>query len=303
MRQAQISAWGETPKLLDVPELPAPGADEVTLRVEATGIHRVVRSRASGKHYSKGALPHIPGIDGVGTDNNGKRWYFVSFLSGSLTEHVNIPRSSLYSIPDGVDSRQVAGGLNPAMSSWMAFKARTSNLQKDFTVLILGATSASGRVAIPLARALGAKKVIGAARNQETLNTLGLDKTITIASEVDQTDFSGLDDVDVVLDYVYGPLAVHLFQSLNTPKPVQYVHIGGLAATDITLPGDVLRSKDITLRGSGPGSWTMQALSQSLPDLLTAMQHVPEQPVKVMKFEDVEEGWNYSGPERLVFVP
>lgn len=303
MRQVQISAWGEKPKLLNVPELPPPGDDEVRLRVEATGIHRVVRSRAAGKHYSAGSLPHIPGIDGVGTTNDGQRWYFFSFTSGSLSDYVNIPRSSLYPIPEGVCARQIAGALNPAMSSWMALKGRTMNLPLDFTVLIVGGASASGRVAIPLARALGAKKVIGAARNQATLDTLGLDQTITIASEVEQTDFSGLDDVDVVLDYVYGPLAVHLFRSLKTPKPVQYVHIGGLSATDITLPGDVLRSKDLTIRGSAPGSWSMKALAQALPDLLAAMQHIPEQPVKVLKFEDLEEGWDYSGPERLVLVP
>ena len=303
MRQAQISAWGERPKLLDVPELPPPGDDELRLRVEATGIHRVVRSRAAGKHYSANSLPHVPGIDGVGTANDGQRWYFVSFTSGSLSEYVNIPKSSLYPIPEGVDARQIAGALNPAMSSWMALKGRTTNLPKDFTVLIIGASSASGRVAIHLARALGAKKVIGAARNQATLDTLSLDETIVIASEIEQTDFSGLDDVDVVLDYVYGPLAEHLFRSLKTPKPVQYVHIGGLAATEITLPGDVLRSKDITIRGSGPGSWSMKALAQSLPDLLAAMQHVPQQPVKILKFEDVEEGWGCTGPERLVFEP
>lgn len=303
MRQAQVRAWGEKPTLVDLPELPAPGAGEVRIRVEATGIHRVVQARAAGKHYSANTLPHIPGIDGVGVTDRGQRCYFVSFSSGSLADYVNVPRSSLYPVPQGVDARQIAAAVNPAMSSWMALKARTTALPKNFTVLVLGASSASGRVAIPLARALGAKKVIGAARSQATLDTLGLDQAITIASNVEQTNFGDLDDVDVVLDYIYGPLTMHLFRSLHTPKPVQYVHIGGLAATEITLPGDVLRSKDITIRGSGPGSWSMEALSQALPDLLAAMQHVPEQPVKVAQLGDVEKEWEYAGPERLVFVP
>ncbi|KAI5367631.1 putative GroES-like superfamily, polyketide synthase, enoylreductase domain-containing protein [Septoria linicola] len=303
MRQAQISTWGGKPKLLEVHDLPPPEPDEVRIKIEATGVHRVVRSRATGKHYTSGKLPHIPGIDGVGTTDDGRRVYFCDFTTGSISEYINVPICSVYPVPDGVDARQIAGAINPAMSSWMAFKERTSNLPKDFTVLILGATSASGRVAIPLARALGAKQVIGAARSRAALDTLGLDRTIVVASEAEQTDFSNLDDVDVVLDYVYGPLAVHLFKSLMTPKPVQYVHIGALSNTEISLPGEVLRSKDITIRGSGPGAWKMSSFAQTLPDLLAAMSSIPEQPVKVAKFEDVEREWHYSGPDRLVFVP
>ncbi|GIZ36725.1 hypothetical protein CKM354_000019200 [Cercospora kikuchii] len=303
MRQAQISTWGSIPQLFDVPDLPAPSQNEVRVKVEATGVHRVVRSRASGKHYSAEHLPHIPGIDGVGTTEDGQRVYFITFATGTISDYINVSKSSIFPVPDDVCARQIAGALNPAMSSWMAFKGRTSNLPPDFTVLILGATSASGRVAISLARALGAKKVIGAARNTTVLENLDLDQIITIACEAEQTDFSNLDDVDVVLDYVYGPLATHLFESLQTPKPVQYVHIGALSTTEISLPGHVLRSKDITIRGSGPGSWSMQSFMKTLPDLLAAMRHVQEQPIRVAKFEDIEQEWEHSGPERLVFVP
>ncbi|PPJ53001.1 hypothetical protein CBER1_11449 [Cercospora berteroae] len=303
MRQAQIAEWGSIPRLIDVPDLPAPSPDEVRVKVEATGVHRVVRSRASGKHYSAEHLPHVPGIDGVGTTEDGQRVYFITFATGTISDYINVSKSSIFPVPEDVCARQIAGALNPAMSSWMAFKGRTSNLSTDFTVLILGATSASGRVAISLARALGAKKVIGAARNTAALEKLDLDQIVTIACETEQTDFSNLDDVDVVLDYVYGPLAAHLFESLQTPKPVQYVHIGALSTTGISLPGHVLRSKDITIRGSGPGSWSMQSFMKTLPDLLAAMRHVQEQPIKVAKLEDIEQEWEYSGPARLVFVP
>lgn len=59
--------------------------------------------------------------------------------------------------------------MNPALSSWMAIKARTKDLPENFTILIMGATTVSGTVAISLARKLGAGKVIGVARNAETL--------------------------------------------------------------------------------------------------------------------------------------
>ncbi|KAK5172660.1 uncharacterized protein LTR77_002780 [Saxophila tyrrhenica] len=303
MHQAQVTEWGQAPKYIEVVDLPSPAADEVRIRVLAAGTHQVVRSRASGTHYTSGQLPHVPGIDGTGTTDDGKLVYFSSFDTGSFSEYVNMDKRRALPVPDGLDPVQVAGITNPAMSSWMALKARTNDLPKDFTVLIVGATSASGRVAIPLARGLGAKRVIGAARNKAALDTLGLDETVIIANEPEKTDFSTLGDVDVILDYVYGPVTIHLFNSLKSHRPVQYVEIGGLDSTEMMLPSSILRSKNITIRGSGPGAWSMQEVVETMPDMLTALKDVPEQPVKTVKLADVEKKWNNAGSERLVFVP
>ncbi|CAK4031145.1 quinone oxidoreductase [Lecanosticta acicola] len=300
MHQAQITSWGNPPTYIEVPDLPPPNLEEVRIKVEAVGIHRVVRSRASGQHYSSGELPHIPGIDGVGTTDSGQKVYFMTMGKGVLSEFINMPKHSVFPLPEDSDPVKIAAAINPAMSSWMAFKGRTTNLPEDFTCLILGATSASGRVAIALARTLGAKKVIGAARNKTTLDTLGLDESIIIQEEVEQTDFSNLDDVDVVLDYVYGPLVLHLLKSMNTAKSVQYVHIGALSIPEITIPGQVLRAKDVTIRGSGPGSWSIKEFAKTVPQLLDAVRDMPSQPVKTAKFADVEKAWEYDGPERLV---
>ena len=237
----------------------------------------MVRSRAAAKHYSSGALPHVPGIDGVGTTDDGQTVYFSSFATGSLSEYMNMPKKSVIPLPQGLGPVQTAGSVNPAMSSWMAFKSRTINLPREFTVLILGATSASGRVAIPLARSLGAKRIIGAARNKAALDILDLDDTILIDDDASKTDFSTLGDVDVVLDYVFGPLAAQLFDSLKTTKPVQYVHVGALSMQDINLSGAALRSKNLTIRGSGPGAWSPQELNAVMPELLQALKDVPEQ--------------------------
>jgi NADPH:quinone reductase-like Zn-dependent oxidoreductase len=303
MHQAQVTTWGAAPKYVEAPDLPAPAEGEVRIKVLGAGLHQVVRSRASGQHYTSGSLPHVPGMDGTGLTDDGKLVYFSSFDVGSFSEYVNMDKRRALSVPDGLDPVQVAGITNPAMSSWMALKARTTDLPKDFTVLIVGATSASGRVAIPLARALGAGKVIGAARNEKAMESLGLDGAITIASEPEKTDFSKLGDVDVILDYVFGPLTVQLLSSLQSHRPVQYVHIGGLGGLDINLPGSVLRSKNLTIRGSGPGAWSMQEVVKTMPEMLEALKGVPEQPVKKVKLADVEKEWNNAGSERLVFVP
>jgi NADPH:quinone reductase-like Zn-dependent oxidoreductase len=77
----------------------------------------------------------------------------------------------------------------------------------------------SGTIAIQLAKKLGAAKVIGVARNASALATLGLDDTIVL--QPTETDFSKLGDVDIVLDYLYGPPTEQLFKSLTTKRPVQ----------------------------------------------------------------------------------
>lgn len=304
MRQVRVTEYGQPPKCVDVAEPPAPKEDEVQLKIIATGIHQVVRSRAAGKHYSSGPLPHVPGVDGVGKTEDGKTVYFSSFSVGSMAEYVNVPKRSVLPLPDGIDPIQAAGIANPALSSWTALKLRTTNLPKDFSVLVMGATSASGRVAVNLARTLGAKRIIAAARNQEALQTLGADETIVFADEPEKTDFGPVGQVDVVLDYVYGPLALHLLKSLETAKPVDYVHIGSLSGIlDINLPGAVLRSKNVALRGSGPGAWSREDVANIMPDMLAALKDVPPQPVRTAKFEEAEGEWTKKSSERLVLVP
>ncbi|TKA67935.1 hypothetical protein B0A55_06567 [Friedmanniomyces simplex] len=287
MHQAQVQEWGQAPKFIEVDE-PALGVDEVRITVLATGVHQVVRSRAAGKHYSSGKLPHVPGVDGVGETDDGQMVYWFSMERGTMADRVNIPKRNIRPLPEGPDPVQAAGIINPALSSWMAFKTRTKDLPAHFTVLIVGATSASGRVAISLARALGAKRVIGAGRNKTIMETLGLDGTVVIADKPEETDWSALGDVDVILDYVYGPVTAHLLASLKSRRATQYVHIGALSGQDLLLPGAVLRSKNLTIRGSGPGAWAMHEMAQSIDELLALVKGIPEQPIKLAKLEDIE---------------
>ncbi|KAK1062447.1 hypothetical protein LTR74_010286 [Friedmanniomyces endolithicus] len=303
MHQAQVQEWGQAPKCIEASET-APEPDETRITVLATGVHQVVRSRAAGKHYSSGTPPHVPGVDGVGKTDDGQLVYWFSMECGTMADHVNIPKRNVRSLPKRTDPIQAAGIVNPALSSWMAFKTRTENLPEDFTVLIVGATSASGRVAISLSRALGAKKVIGAARNKSVLDTLGLDTTVVLADKPEDTKWSSLGDVDVILDYVYGPVTAHLLASLNSRRPTQYVHIGGLSGQKLFLPGAILRSKNLTIRGSGPGAWRMQDVAESIDELLEVVKGIPEQPIKLVKLKDTEAVWDEPVTAgRLVIEP
>jgi len=308
MHAAIVSTYAKPPTYTTVPTLPTPTVSQVQLRVVATGLHNVVRSRASGAHFSSPPLPQIPGIDGIGVASDGKRYYFNAFRSGgSFASHINVERDSTVPMPDDLGTVQAAALVNPATSSWMAMKTRAVNLPSAFTVLILGATSASGRLAIPLARALGAAHVIGAARNAFILSTLGLDSSLVVAEDPSATDFSSLEggEIDLVLDYVNGPLPTALLSTHKQSKPLQYVHIGTLSGHDMTLPGAFLRSNDFTIRGSGPGAWRLDDAVRELPEMLDALAAMEDQKVRVVKLEDVEQEWarNVDGEGRVVFVP
>src|ERR1700753_2379935 len=157
MKAALVTTWGETPKYVDIPTPPTPtDSDTVQIKVIAAGIHRVVRSRAQGVHFSATKLPHIPGSDGVGrTVSDGKLVYFTTFWeAGSLCEIVNVSKQNVTPVPEHADPVLMAGLVNPSMSSWMALRLRTANLPPNFTVLIIGATSVAGGVALHLARTL-----------------------------------------------------------------------------------------------------------------------------------------------------
>jgi NADPH:quinone reductase-like Zn-dependent oxidoreductase len=295
MKAAQVTAWGQTPRLvtLPAPPLPAPDADEVQIKVLAAGIHRLVRSRAEGAHFSAKTLPHIPGSDGIGlTVPEGKLVYFSTFWDrGSFAQVVNVARRDVEVVDPAADPVRLAGLLNPAASSWMALRTRVSNLLKDFSVLIVGATSFSGSVALGLVRQLGAGKVMGCARNETAMRSMGYDETIVLKEDVEMTDFSKAEDVDVILDYVYGPAIVHLFKSLKPKSPVQYVHIGSLSALTIELPGALLRAKDLTLRGAAPGAYTAEALKAEMGGMVAAVAKVESLPFKVVQLDDIEAAW------------
>lgn len=277
--------------------------------MQAAGLHQVVRTRASGTHYSAQSLPHIVGIDGVGLDEATGTSYYIMGMApdfGSFTEYVNVDSKAGVPVPKTVDPAALAASVNPGMSSWMALTTRCFDLPSGFTVLILGATTASGELAASLSRTLGAGHVIGVARNVDALkNIRGLDRWIELKGD-GGTDYSGLEDVDVVIDYIYGDAALHLLSSLPKGRHVQYVQVGSMSGQDsIALPSAVLRSKNLTMRGAGPGAWSLAELGQQMPKLIQALAGITLKQPQKFPFEQFNKVWSDGGlakKGRIVFT-
>lgn len=312
---AQVTEWGSPPKIINVSHPPTPTDDStVQIKVIATGLHQLVRTRAAGKHYTSGPLPHTPGVDGTGIDvETGKTVYFSTMgdlaAGGSFSAVVNVPRASTAELPPGVDPVQAAGLMNPVMSGWMALRKRVDFVRdgadKEWTCFVLGATSASGKIAIKVARMLGAKRVVGAARNEAALKGLGLDDYVVLQDEPTATDFGPAAAADVVLDYLYGPWIGAFLGSATTKganSALTWVQIGSLAGMDGSVPAAGLRSRDVTVRGSGPGAWNVAELAEEQAGMLGVLVGVNEGDVREVRIEDIEREWESKAKGRVVFV-
>lgn len=309
MHAAQVTEWGDPPKYIQVPDPSAHNDNsEKQIKVEFVGIHQLVRSRAAGQHYTSGSLPHIPGVDGVGTTSDGQAVYFTTLThvgAGSLVEKVALESKWVVPLPPHADKLAVATLMNPALACYMGLKTRTHDLPKDFTILITGVTGLSGTVAVGLARLLGAKKVIGVGRDANKLASMsGLDAYVTFAPETSKADAQLLSNtpVDVVLDFLWGSTASTVLQHFQPgPHGVQWVQVGSLSGNEVPISAAMLRSKNITFSGSGPGSWTMEQYAEHLQGTVNAVSKLPKwDKVKVRKLQDIEKVWNEKGAERLI---
>jgi NADPH:quinone reductase-like Zn-dependent oxidoreductase len=316
MKAAIVREAGKTPIYGDFKE-PVPANGEVEVAVSAAALSNVVKSRASGKHYSSsGQLPFVVGIDGVGRLNDGRRVYFVLPKApfGSMSEKTIVRSSQCVPLPDDLDDVTAAAIANPGMSAWAALKER-AKLTAGETVLVNGATGTAGRLAVQIAKYMGAGKVVATGRNAEALkalSALGADVIIPLGDGGDafedalKEQFGG-DGIDIVLDYLWGQSAERIIiagaKAGKDAVPIRFIHIGAVSAADVTLPSAALRSSAITLMGSGIGSVTVDRMVASIDDLMKAT--VPggfKIETKTFPLTEVENVWTAANSmPRIVF--
>src|ERR1700689_311838 len=173
MKAGIIKVAGKSPVYGDFNE-PVPGEGRELITVNTSALSQFSKSRSSGSHYSSsGTFPSVAGADGVGRTADGRRVYFVlpEAPFGALGEKSLVRSEHCIPVPDALDDITAAAIANPGMSAWAALVER-ARLTPGETVLINGATGTAGRLAVQLAKYLGAGRVIGAGRNQSELNEL-----------------------------------------------------------------------------------------------------------------------------------
>jgi len=298
MKAAIVRGAGQAPVYGDFDE-PVAAAGEHRIAVAASAVSRLAKNRAAGTHYSSSnRFPFVVGIDGTGQLDDGRRIYFVMPRApyGGMAERTVVPVRNCIALPDALDDVTAAAIANPGMSSWVALTER-ARLKAGETVLVNGATGTSGRLAVQIARHLGAGKVIATGRRAEVLETLGADATIQLVEDQDALGQSFkrhfAQGVDVVLDYLWGNSAACLLhagaKAGAEAVPIRFVQIGALGGGEISLPSAVLRSSAIELMGSGIGSVAFERLLECIGELLRAAVpsgfRVAATPVPLADFE------------------
>ncbi|MBB5190883.1 NADPH2:quinone reductase [Silvimonas terrae] len=283
MKAAVVTAAGQLPVFAEF-EKPVAAAGQQIVHVAASALSQLTRAKAAGTHYSShGVFPFVAGVDGVGRLENGQRVYFFAPQApfGAMGEYSVVDAAQCVPVPDELDDVTAAAAAIPGMSCWAALVER-AGFVKGETVLVNGATGASGRLAVQIARYLGAGKIIATGRNPAALGWLqsaGADVVIPLDQAEDTLSAALVPHlaagVDVVLDYLWGPSARTLLVSAAKHLPegqqMRFVQIGSISGAEISLPAAVLRATAINLMGSGIGSVPLPRLLHVVGQVLQAV--------------------------------
>jgi len=320
MKAAILHSADSVPVYGDFDE-PAAGPGSEVVELVAAGIHPLTRSVATGRHYGRGAVfPVIPGLNAVARTAGGELVFTASGEPpyGTFAERIASPGAMRFPLPGGAQPEAVAAGVNPGMASWLPLNARLAEAGSLGTVLVLGVTGMSGFLAAQNAGLLGAARVVGAGRDKPRLDRAAAAGAQTVALTGDRdADAAALarvldgDAPGLVLDFVWGAVAETAFLALGREgfgedrADIKYVQIGALGGAEAAVPSSLLRSRKLTISGSGAGSVPAAEIKAQIPRYIRLIADGSVRvPFRTFPLSDVGAAWTASaeaGP-RVVLV-
>lgn len=319
MLAAVLHTLGRPPRCEQFLE-PVAQDGEVIVDVVAAALKPVDKQMAGGSHYaSPQKLPVICGTDGVGRLRDGRRMFFGGARSpyGSMAQRTVVRGAFTFAIPDALSEEAAAAIVNPGVSAWLSL-AHRAKLAPGENVLILGATGVTGKLAVRIAKLLGAARVVAAGRNREALgklHELGADATIQLdapAKELSEafTREAGQAGFQVVIDYVWGQPAEAFLQAITRKEfaavesEIRYVQVGESAGATISLPAAVLRSTPLTIMGTA-GIASREFLVEALQKVMAhAASGELEIETERVPLAEIEAAWGREPRgKRIVIIP
>ena len=254
MKAAVLNEIGTAPRFADFPE-PVAEAGQVVVEVTAAGIHHLDLAKATGAFGAPAQLPYVMGSDGVGHTPDARRVYFEAPTSphGSWAQQTLVSEQNLLDLAEGVDDITAAALGNTGLAAWLALVWRAA-LQPGESVLVLGGTGALGSIAVQVAKAQGAGRVVAADRDPDRLRRAlerGADDTVTIASDTDLAaafrEAAGDRGFDVIIDPLWGEPAVAAMHA--AALGCRHIQIGHAAGADVNLPAHIVRGARLQILG------------------------------------------------------
>ena len=253
------------PEVLEFVEVatPDPAEGEVLVEVEAAGVNFSDIGRRRGLYLDATPLPFIPGSEivgrvralgtGVTTLAVGDRVAGVTATrAGGYAEFCAIAAGLVTRIADDLDASTAVAVPNQGATALHVLETM-ARLQAGDVVAVTAAAGGVGGLAVQLARALGASKVVALAGSSAKLahaRGLGADVAIDVTSAElrdelrDATRGRGF---DVVLDSVGGEVASALFEALAPFG--RLVSFGVASGAPLIVPSHAMMKRAVTVSG------------------------------------------------------
>jgi putative PIG3 family NAD(P)H quinone oxidoreductase len=227
-----------------VPEtraVPAPGPDEILIRVHAAGVNRPDVAQRSGAYPPPPGASDLPGLEvagevvAVGTAATkhkiGDR--VMSLVAGGgYAQYCIAQDAQAMAVPQALSMTQAGAIPETLMTVWHNVFER-GGLQPGETLLIHGGSSGIGTMAIQLAKAFGAKVIVtvGSQDKADACLKLGADHAINYKTEdfvAETRKATGDIGADVILDMVGGDYIERNYDAACIDgRVVQIAFLGG----------------------------------------------------------------------------
>lgn len=231
-----------------VPEtrpVPAPGANEILIKVAVAGVNRPDVAQRSGSYPPPPGASDLPGLEvagevvalGAGASKYKLGDKVMSLVSGGGYAQYCIAHEAIaMPVPAGLSITEAGATPETLMTVWHNVFER-GGLKAGETLLIHGGSSGIGTMAIQLAKAFGAKVIVtvGSQDKADACLKLGADRAINyktqdfVAETKAATDGAG---ANVILDMVGGDYIEKNYDAAAVDgRIVQIAFLGGPKAT------------------------------------------------------------------------
>jgi NADPH2:quinone reductase len=231
-----------------VPEtraVPAPGPDEILIKVAAAGVNRPDVAQRSGSYPPPPGASDLPGLEVAGevvaVGSQAKRHKIgdkvMSLVAGGgYAQYCLAQDAQAIAVPANLSMKEAGATPETLMTVWHNVFER-GGLKAGETLLIHGGSSGIGTMAIQLAKAFGARVIVtvGSQDKADACVKLGADHAINYKTQdfvAEVKSMTGGKGCEVILDMVGGDYVERNYDAAAVDgRIVQIALLGGAKAT------------------------------------------------------------------------
>ena len=274
------------PNLLEIKEIetPKPSKNEVLVKVQAAGVNFPDALMVQGKYQIVMDPPFTPGnevcgyVEETGDDVDLKIGTKVIALPpiGGFSEYVSVDKNLVIPVSEKVNA--MAGASLPINYGTCYYSLkRRANIQKDESLLVLGASGGIGTATIQLAKIMGVKTIcaVGSNEKAEYVKSLGADEIIRYDQVELKETVKELTDgkgVDVVMDPVGGEVTEQALRA--TAWNGRLLVIGFTDGNIPKIPLNLTLVKGVSIVGVWWGRWTTTSPEETAEDFKELIEFI-----------------------------